>query len=50
MKTIEERIAEICCTLVLIFATGYFGGHVIAAWINGVFQAALHGAFQQVTR
>lgn len=34
-----NRIAEATCTLVLIFAVLYFGGHVIAAWINGVFQA-----------
>ena len=34
-----NRIAEVTCTLVLVFAVGYFGGHVIAAWIHGVFQA-----------
>jgi len=42
---IINRIANVLCTAVLIFAVAYFGGHVIAAWINGAFQS-----FQAVTR
>ena len=38
-------IANLLCTAVLVAAAGYFGGHVIAAWINGAFQS-----FQAVTR
>ena len=34
-----NRIAEVIATAVLVLAVGYFGGHVISAWINGVFQA-----------
>lgn len=42
MKTVEERICEVICAAVIIFAVFYFGGHIIAAW--------LHGAFQVVSR